>query len=194
MRRRKHRGGLPDDPLWYKDAIIYQLHIKSFFDRTTTASAISPALSRSWTTSPTRRQHDLAAAVLPVAAARRRLRHRRIPGCQPDYGRRLKEALRAAAHARGLRVITELVINHTSDQHPWFQRARKAKPGSPARNFYVWSDTDQKYPARGSSLSIRSARTGRGTRSRAPITGIASIRISPISTSTTRGSSRTSSA
>ncbi len=51
----------------------------------------------------------------------------------------------AAAHARGIRVITELVINHTSDQHPWFQRARKAKPGSPARNFYVWSDNDQKY-------------------------------------------------
>ncbi|HVT36702.1 MAG TPA: maltose alpha-D-glucosyltransferase, partial [Nevskiaceae bacterium] len=51
----------------------------------------------------------------------------------------------AAAHKRGLRIITELVINHTSDQHPWFQRARRAKPGSVARNFYVWSDTDQKY-------------------------------------------------
>ena len=64
----------------------------------------------------------------------------------PDYGT-MADVKRfiAAAHARGLRVITELVINHTSDQHPWFQRARKAKPGSPARNFYVWSDTDQKY-------------------------------------------------
>jgi maltose alpha-D-glucosyltransferase/alpha-amylase len=51
----------------------------------------------------------------------------------------------AAAHKRGLRVITELVINHTSDQHPWFQRARRAKPGSVARNFYVWSNDDQKY-------------------------------------------------
>lgn len=51
----------------------------------------------------------------------------------------------AEAHKRGLRVITELVINHTSDQHPWFQRARKAKKGSAARNFYVWSDTDDKY-------------------------------------------------
>ena len=50
-----------------------------------------------------------------------------------------------AAHARGIRVITELVINHTSDQHPWFQRARRAKPGSAARNFYVWSDTGQEY-------------------------------------------------
>ena len=51
----------------------------------------------------------------------------------------------AEAHRRGIRVITELVINHTSDQHPWFQRARRAKPGSPVRDFYVWSDSDQKY-------------------------------------------------
>src|SRR5262249_31942422 len=51
----------------------------------------------------------------------------------------------AAAHARGIRVIAELVVNHTSDQHAWFQRARRAKPGSVYRDFYVWSDTDQKY-------------------------------------------------
>ena len=50
------------------------------------------------------------------------------------------------AHRRGIRVITELVINHTSDQHPWFQKARHAKPGSAARDFYVWSDTDEKWP------------------------------------------------
>ncbi len=50
------------------------------------------------------------------------------------------------AHRRNLRVITELVINHTSDQHPWFQRARRAKPGSTFRDYYVWSDTDQKFP------------------------------------------------
>ena len=49
------------------------------------------------------------------------------------------------AHRRGIRVITELVINHTSDQHAWFQRARLAPPGSPERDFYVWSDNDQKY-------------------------------------------------
>jgi maltose alpha-D-glucosyltransferase/alpha-amylase len=49
------------------------------------------------------------------------------------------------AHRRGLRVITELVINHTSDQHPWFRRARRSRPGSDARNWYVWSDSDQKY-------------------------------------------------
>ena len=49
------------------------------------------------------------------------------------------------AHARGLKVITELVLNHTSDQHPWFQRARRSPAGSAARNFYVWSDTAEKY-------------------------------------------------
>ncbi|MDG5734507.1 alpha-amylase family glycosyl hydrolase, partial [Acinetobacter baumannii] len=64
----------------------------------------------------------------------------------PDYGT-LADVKRfiAQAHKRGLRVITELVINHTSDQHPWFQKARRAKPGSKARDFYVWSDSDQKY-------------------------------------------------
>jgi maltose alpha-D-glucosyltransferase/alpha-amylase len=49
------------------------------------------------------------------------------------------------AHHRGLRVVTELVLNHTSDQHAWFQRARRAEPGSRWREFYVWSDTPQKY-------------------------------------------------
>ena len=57
-----------------------------------------------------------------------------------DFKRFVREA-----HERGLRVITELVINHTSDQHPWFQRARAAKPGSAARNFYVWANTDRAY-------------------------------------------------
>ena len=68
-------------------------------------------------------------------------------GINPAYGtmRDFRRFVREA-HERGLRVITELVINHTSDQHPWFQKARaRAKPGSAARDFYVWSDTDQKY-------------------------------------------------
>ena len=57
-----------------------------------------------------------------------------------DFRRFIVEAKR-----RGLRVITELVINHTSDQHDWFKRARRSEPKSSARNWYVWSDTDQKY-------------------------------------------------
>jgi maltose alpha-D-glucosyltransferase/alpha-amylase len=66
-------------------------------------------------------------------------------GIHPDYGTLddFKHFL-DAAHARGLRVITDLVLNHTSDQHPWFQSARAAKD-SPYRDYYVWSDTDQKY-------------------------------------------------
>jgi maltose alpha-D-glucosyltransferase/alpha-amylase len=64
----------------------------------------------------------------------------------PSYGtRRDFRTFLEAAHDRGLRVITELVVNHTSDQHPWFQAARRARPGSSKRHFYVWSDTDQKY-------------------------------------------------
>ena len=63
-----------------------------------------------------------------------------IYGTMRDFRRFVAEA-----HKRGIRVIIELVINHTSDQHPWFQRARRAKPGSAARNFYVWSDTDKLY-------------------------------------------------
>ncbi len=64
----------------------------------------------------------------------------------PAYGtlKDFKTFLRET-HARGLRVITELVLNHTSDQHPWFQRARRAKPGSPQRDFYVWSETGTEY-------------------------------------------------
>ena len=67
-------------------------------------------------------------------------------GVHPDFGT-LADAKRfiAAAHARGMRVITELVVNHTSDQHPWFQRARRSKPGSVYRDFYVWSNDDHKY-------------------------------------------------
>ncbi|MFN3487429.1 MAG: alpha-amylase family glycosyl hydrolase, partial [Planctomycetota bacterium] len=67
-------------------------------------------------------------------------------GVHPEYGT-FEDVKRFIdeAHARGMRVITELVINHTSDQHPWFQAARRAPPGSPERDFYVWSDTDAKY-------------------------------------------------
>ena len=106
----------------------------------------------------------------------------------PDYGT-MADVRRfiKAAHARGIRVITELVINHTSDQHPWFQRARRAKPGSAARNFYVWSDTDRNMPGPASSSSIPSGPTGPGIRSPdayylAPLL----LRISRISTSTIR--------
>jgi maltose alpha-D-glucosyltransferase / alpha-amylase len=136
-----------DDPLWYKDAIIYQIHIKSFFDANNDGIGDFAGLLM---------KLDYIAELgvntiwlLPFYPSPRRddgydiSEYRAV---HPDYGT-MADVKRfiAAAHARGIRVITELVINHTSDQHPWFQRARKAKPGSPARNFYVWSDNDQKY-------------------------------------------------
>ena len=67
-----------------------------------------------------------------------------------------------AAHERDLQVMIELVVNHTSDQHPWFQAARQAPPGSPERDFYVWSDTDRNTRTRASSSPTRRNPTGPG--------------------------------
>ncbi|MEC9483911.1 MAG: maltose alpha-D-glucosyltransferase, partial [Halomonas sp.] len=137
-----------DDPLWYKDAVIYQVHVKSFFDSNDDGIGdfkglmekldyiVSLGVNTIW--------------ILPFYPSPRRDDGYDIAeytGVSPDYGT-LEDAQRfiAEAHKRGLRVITELVINHTSDQHEWFQRARRAPPGSPERDFYVWSDTDTKYP------------------------------------------------
>jgi len=136
-----------DDPLWYKDAVIYQVHIKSFFDSNNDGIGDFPGLTE---------KLDYIADLgvntiwlLPFYPSPRRDDGYDIAeyrGVHPDYGD-MGDARRfiAAAHARGMRVITELVINHTSDQHPWFQRARHAKPGSAARNYYVWSATNQAY-------------------------------------------------
>jgi maltose alpha-D-glucosyltransferase/alpha-amylase len=133
--------------LWYKDAIIYQLHVKSFFDSNDDGIGDFPGLIS---------KLDYIAALgantiwlLPFYPSPRLddgydvSEYRDV---HPDYGTLadFRQFIREA-HARGIRVITELVVNHTSDQHPWFQRARRAKPGSPWRNYYVWSDTDQKY-------------------------------------------------
>ncbi|WP_081771552.1 maltose alpha-D-glucosyltransferase [Paraburkholderia nodosa] len=145
--RRGRPSMLSDDPLWYKDAIIYQVHLKSFFDSNNDGVGDFPGLLA---------KLDYIASLgvtavwlLPFYPSPRRddgydiADYRNV---HPDYGQ-LADVRRfiQEAHARGIRVITELVINHTSDQHPWFQRARRAKPGSNHRNYYVWSDTDQKY-------------------------------------------------
>jgi maltose alpha-D-glucosyltransferase / alpha-amylase len=84
------------------------------------------------------------------------------------------------AHRRGLRVITELVLNHTSDQHPWFQRARHAKPGSRWRNFYVWSDDPTNTRMRRSSSRRGSFQLDAGTRWPGLITGTVFFRTSRI--------------
>ncbi len=135
------------EPDWYKDAVIYQLHVKSFFDSNNDGVGDLPGLL-------SRLDYiaDLGVTaiwLLPFYPSPRRddgydiADYRRV---HPDYGSLpdLRKLIRAA-HARGLRVITELVINHTSDRHPWFQRARKAHKGTVARNYYVWSDTDRAY-------------------------------------------------
>jgi maltose alpha-D-glucosyltransferase/alpha-amylase len=146
-RPRAIRPALTEDRQWYKDAIIYQLHLKSFFDSNNDGVGDFPGLIA---------RLDYIADLgvntiwlLPFYPSPRLDDGYDISdyrGVHQDYGS-LADARRfiAAAHARGMRVITELVVNHTSDQHPWFQRARRAKPGSVYRDFYVWSHDDRKY-------------------------------------------------
>ncbi len=135
------------DPLWYKDAIIYQLHVKSFFDSNNDGVGDFQGLIAKL--DYLAELGVTAVWLLPFYPSPRRDDGYDIAeyrGVHPEYGtladvRQFIEA----AHARGLRVITELVINHTSDQHPWFQRARHAPKGSPERDFYVWADDDKRY-------------------------------------------------
>jgi maltose alpha-D-glucosyltransferase/alpha-amylase len=135
------------DTRWYRDAIVYQVHIKAFHDSDGDGVGDFRGLTRKldylqdlgvtalWLLpfypSPLRDDgYDIAA----------------YDDVHPAYGTLddFREFL-AEAHARGLRVITELVINHTSDQHPWFQRARRAPPGTVERDYYVWSDDPERY-------------------------------------------------
>lgn len=133
--------------LWYLDAVIYQLNVKAFFDSNDdgmgdfqgVASKLDYVKELGVNTiwlmpfypSPLKDDgYDIA----------------RYEDVHPQYGTLDDfKFMLAEAHKRGLKVITELVINHTSDQHPWFQRARQAPPGSPERDFYVWSDSPDKY-------------------------------------------------
>ena len=136
----------PDD-LWFKDAVIYQLHVKSFFDADDDGIGDFSGLAQK--VDYIKNLGATCVWLLPFYPSPLRddgydiADYRNV---NPAYGtmREFKEFVREA-HARGIRVLTELVINHTSDQHPWFQRARLAKAGSAYRNFYVWSDTDNRY-------------------------------------------------
>ncbi|AZC26850.1 maltose alpha-D-glucosyltransferase [Pseudomonas sessilinigenes] len=147
MAKRTRPSTFIDDPLWYKDAVIYQVHVKSYFDSNNDGIGDFPGLIAKLDYIKELGVNTIW--LLPFYPSPRRDDGYDIAeyrGVSPDYGT-LADVRRfiAEAHKRELRVIAELVINHTSDQHPWFQRARKAKPGSAARNFYVWSDDDQKY-------------------------------------------------
>ena len=140
---------LPDDPLWYKDAIIYQLHVKAFYD--SNGDGIGDFRGLIGKLDYLRDLGVTAIWLLPFYPSPLKDDGYDIADyytVNPSYGTLddFKDFLNEA-HLRGLRVITELVINHTSDQHPWFQRARRAPPGSPLRSFYVWSDTSERYSA-----------------------------------------------
>jgi maltose alpha-D-glucosyltransferase/alpha-amylase len=140
---------LEPDPLWYKDAIIYELHVKAFFDSNDDGLGDFPGLIQKLDY-----LQDLGVTclwLLPFYPSPLRDDGYDIAdyyGVHPGYGtpKDFRQFVREA-HRRGIRVVTELVINHTSDEHPWFQEARKAPPGSAKRNYYVWSDDPNKYAA-----------------------------------------------
>ncbi len=138
----------PDgDPLWYKDAIIYEVHVRAFHDSSGDGNGDFPGLTQ---------KLDYLQSLgitclwlLPFYPSPLRddgydISH--YEGIHPNYGTmRDFRAFMREAHERGIRVLTELVVNHTSDQHPWFQAARRAPAGSSKRDFYVWSTTKQRY-------------------------------------------------
>jgi maltose alpha-D-glucosyltransferase/alpha-amylase len=134
------------DELWYKDAVFYELHVKAFQDGNNDGIGDFRGL-----TERLDYVQDLGVTclwLLPFYPSPLRddgydiADYRSI---SPLYGKMAEfQAFLNEAHRRGLKVITDLVVNHTSDQHPWFQEARR-DPASPKRNYYVWSDTDQKY-------------------------------------------------
>src|SRR6187200_2349616 len=138
---------LTDDPLWYKDAVIYEVHVRAFHD--SVGDGVGDFRGLAQKLDYLRELGVTAIWLLPFYPSPLKddgYDIAQYKGIHPSYGtvRDFRLFLREARR-QGLKVITELVLNHTSDQHPWFQTARKAPPGSPERDFYVWSDTDQKY-------------------------------------------------
>jgi maltose alpha-D-glucosyltransferase/alpha-amylase len=136
-----------NDPLWYKDAVIYQLHIKAFYDSNDDGMGDFRGL-----TEKLDYIQDLGVNtiwLLPFYPSPLRDDGYDVAdyhNVHPSYGTRADfQHFVREAHRRKLRVITELVVNHTSEQHPWFQAARRAPKGSNKRNYYVWSDTPDRY-------------------------------------------------
>ena len=139
--------GSASDPLWYKDAVIYELHVKAFCDSNHDGIGDFPGLLQKL--DYLRELGVTCLWLLPFFPSPLRDDGYDISdytsvhlsyGTLDDF-----KAFLGAAHERGMQVMVELVVNHTSDQHPWFQTAREAPAGSPEREFYVWSDDDQKY-------------------------------------------------
>ena len=139
--------GLANDPLWYKDAIIYEVPVRAYYD--SNGDGIGDFRGLTQKLDYLRDLGVTAIWLLPFYPSPLKDDGYDIAdytNVHEYYGvlRDVRELVREA-HRRGLRVITELVCNHTSDQHPWFQRARRARPGTVWRDFYVWSDTPEKY-------------------------------------------------
>ncbi|MDX6594353.1 MAG: maltose alpha-D-glucosyltransferase / alpha-amylase [Gaiellales bacterium] len=139
---------VPEDTApWYQNAIIYQLHVRAFQDSNDDGIGDFRGLTQRLDY-----LQDLGVTTLwllpfyPSPLRDDGYDTADYRGIHPSYGtmRDFKTFLRQA-HDRGLRVITELVLNHTSDEHAWFQRARRAPAGSPERDFYVWSDTPDRW-------------------------------------------------
>jgi maltose alpha-D-glucosyltransferase / alpha-amylase len=135
------------DSLWYKDAVIYEAHVRAFFDSNNDGIGDFAGLTEKLDYLQSLGINALW--LLPFYPSPLRDDGYDIADYEsvhPSYGT-VEDADRLIdeAHRRGIRVITELVINHTSDQHPWFQAARRAPAGSPERDFYVWSETNRKY-------------------------------------------------
>lgn len=147
MQRDGISPNLASHPLWYKDAVIYEVHVRAFKDNDGDGVGDFQGL-----TEKLDYLQDLGVTaiwLLPFYPSPLRddgydiadyVSVHKSYGALKDFKTFLREA-----HRRGLRVITELVLNHTSDQHPWFQRARRAEPNTPWRDWYVWSDTHERY-------------------------------------------------
>jgi len=141
------QAGSTADPLWYKDAIIYELHVKAFADGNNDGIGDFPGLLDKLDY-----LQELGITciwLLPFFASPMRDDGYDISdylAVHPSYGTIEDfQTFLSAAHDRGLQVMIELVVNHCSDQHAWFQRSRLAPAGSPERDYFVWSDTDEKY-------------------------------------------------
>jgi len=176
------KAGSAKDPLWYKDAIVYETHVKAFFDSNQDGCGDFKGLTQKL--DYLQRLGITCIWLLPF-----------FPSPLRDDGYDISDYTNVhtsygtlddfkvfldATHERGMQVLIELVINHTSDQHPWFQAARRAPPGAPDRDFYVWNDTDQKYRDARINSATRRNPIGRGTRKPRLITGTGSSPTSRI--------------
>lgn len=148
MTKKSHKKRSVSDPNWYKNAIVYQTHVKAFFDSNDDGIGDFPGITQKLDYIKELGVNTIW--LLPFYPSPFRDDGYDISDyydVHPSYGQLsdfklfLKEA-----HKRNLRVITELVVNHTSDTHPWFQAARQAPKTSAKRNYYIWSDNDEKFP------------------------------------------------